>query len=169
MIISKAQEFSLNVVKAKSSTNIQNFQDLINSNQKEAILVFLKEKNLERREMGFDFSKILWMLSDKEFFLRVLEILRARKIYNDQVWSYAFYHKDFQGMKEMFSATFQSEQALAHFESSLLTCGGFFNTERVYDFYPLINSRAHQSSGSQSWTLNKTFVAKYTKFLQTLV
>ena len=37
---------------------------------------FLKTKNLLKGEMGFTFYDMLWMLRDKVYFKKVLEVLR---------------------------------------------------------------------------------------------
>ena len=34
------------------------------------------------------------MLKEKTFFKNVIEVLRDRLIFNDQVWAFGFYHKD---------------------------------------------------------------------------
>jgi hypothetical protein len=44
--------------------------------------------------MGFSFYEMLWMLRDKVFFKKVIEVLRERLIWDDSVWSYSFFHRD---------------------------------------------------------------------------
>jgi hypothetical protein len=46
-----------------------------------------------KAEKGFNFYDMLFMLKDKEFFLKVLEVLRERLIFDANVWSYSLYHK----------------------------------------------------------------------------
>ena len=36
----------------------------------------------------------MWALRDKSFFKRVIKVLRDRFLFDDQVWSYGFYHLD---------------------------------------------------------------------------
>ena len=69
--------------------------DVIQSdNRQEDVLEFLKTRNLLKQEKGFSFNLMLWMLRDKAFFKKVIAVLRERLIYDDQVWSYGFFHKD---------------------------------------------------------------------------
>jgi len=37
---------------------------------------------------------MLWMLKDKAFYHKVLEILRNRLLFSEEVWMYSFFHKD---------------------------------------------------------------------------
>lgn len=74
---------------------METFRDIMASpNRNEEVLKFLQSKNLKKGEMGFTFYDMLWMLRDKVFFKKVLEILRERMIFDEQVWQYSFFHKD---------------------------------------------------------------------------
>jgi len=71
------------------------FRDIMASaNRNDEELKFLRTKNLHKGELGYSFSDMLWMLRDKVFFRKALEVLRYRMIYDDNVWSYSMYHKD---------------------------------------------------------------------------
>jgi acetone carboxylase gamma subunit len=72
----------------------ETFLDIMQSdNRNEDVLEFLKTHNLLKGEKGFTFHQMLWMLKDKAFFIQVLAVLKERLIYNDQVWSYAVFHR----------------------------------------------------------------------------
>jgi hypothetical protein len=47
----------------------------------------------------FAAHSILWMLKEKDFYNQVLKVLRARNYYDDNIWSFSFYHNDAQGIK----------------------------------------------------------------------
>ena len=71
------------------------FADIIQSSTRnEEVLEFLKTKNLVKGEMGFSFYLMLWMLRDKAYFKKVIEVLRERLIWDQQVWAYSFFHRD---------------------------------------------------------------------------
>jgi len=62
---------------------METFRDILASpNRNEEVLKFLRTKNLEKGEMGFTFVDMLWMLRDKVFFKKVLEVLRQRHIFD---------------------------------------------------------------------------------------
>lgn len=37
---------------------------------------------------------MLWMLKERDFFYKVINVLRSRNIFDVNVWHYAFFHKD---------------------------------------------------------------------------
>ena len=77
----------LRVVKKLSVAKKETFRDVMqSSNRNEDVLEFLKTKNLPKGEKGFSFYEMLWMLRDKAFFKRVIQVLRDRLIYDDSVW-----------------------------------------------------------------------------------
>lgn len=39
-------------------------------------------------------ESILWMLKDKSFYDKVIKILRERKFYHQNVWSFGYHHND---------------------------------------------------------------------------
>ena len=73
----------LKVVKRLSVARKETFKDILQSpTLNEEVLEFLKTKNLLKGEMGFAFYDMLWMLRDKVFFKKVLEVLRQRHIFD---------------------------------------------------------------------------------------
>lgn len=67
----------LKVVKRLSVARKETFKDILQSSTRnEEVLEFLKTKNLLKGEMGFSFYDMLWMLRDKVYFKKVLEVLR---------------------------------------------------------------------------------------------
>ena len=99
-VIARASQISglpllLKVVKKFTIAKMETFRDIMASaNRNEEVLKFLRTKNLHKGELGFTFSDMLWMLRDKVFFRKALEVLRDRMIYDETVWSYSIYHKD---------------------------------------------------------------------------
>ena len=58
------------------------------------VLEFLRTKNLLKGEKGFQYHLMLWMLKDRSFFAKVLDTLRERLIFSEEVWAYSFHHRD---------------------------------------------------------------------------
>lgn len=94
VVQAKSGTNTLKVVKSRKITKIENFSDLLYAGTNADILEYLRTESLFDSSKSFDFSKILYLLKDKEFFTQVVEILRSRCIFEPRVWRYAFYHKD---------------------------------------------------------------------------
>lgn len=114
---------------------------------------------------------MLWTLKDKEFFIRVTDTLRSRKIYDDLIWKYGFYHKDQKTIKEsLTNNTGLRSQAGTFFESDLIKCSPVNSNFRHLDYFPMINARAHKlGDNSNPGILNKQFRSTYDLLLRTLV
>ena len=53
----------------------------------------MKTENLFSSEKKFDFEKVCFLLKDKDFFLKVISVLKERSIFSKDIWQYALYHK----------------------------------------------------------------------------
>ena len=62
----------MRVVNRLSVNKKETFRDIIQSGNKDDIIEFLRTANLYKYEKGFNTSEMLWMLKDKEFYLRVV-------------------------------------------------------------------------------------------------
>ena len=49
----------------------------------------------------FKFDSIYWLLKDKEFYLKVIAILKDRFIFDEKVWSFSIYHCDLDNFKDL--------------------------------------------------------------------
>jgi hypothetical protein len=111
------------------------------------VLEFLKSKNLLKGEMGFSFYDMLWMLRDKVFFKKVLEVLRQRHIFDLSVWSYSFFHKDDERACREYLQNSKPYQILVYlghiFKSKLLEVDLTDTDFKHLDYYPMVNARAH--------------------------
>ena len=99
-VIAVANKCDFKVCVEQQEDSYETFRDILISGDKKVILEFLKTKNLFKNEHGFNFSDLYWMLEDKDFCLKVIDVLRERRIYDSGVWSYAFKHYDINGIKE---------------------------------------------------------------------
>ena len=132
----------------------------------------MRSCNLQKGEKGFRFEDVLWLLKDRVFFLKVVAVLRDRLIYNKRVWAYGFYHKgEEQIVREWFGrdkTRIKNVLGDKPFKSKLVEIG-FEDTEfKHLDYFPMINSRAHNVGDFEQWTLNQNFRQTYDMFLRTL-
>ncbi len=62
----------IKVVDSKRISKIESFDDILHAGSKQDVLNFIKTENLYNSKMNFDFSKMLYLLRDKEFFIEAI-------------------------------------------------------------------------------------------------
>ena len=55
-----------------------------------------------KRTKNFRFEDMAYLLKEREFFDKVVTILRGRSIFDKTVWSFSCYHKEEVMMREFF-------------------------------------------------------------------
>jgi hypothetical protein len=93
-VVAVANKCNFNVVSEITDIIFESFSDYINSGDKDKICEFLATANLIECEKGFNFYDIYWMLREKKWYEKIIDILRSRSIYENTVWSYGFNYKD---------------------------------------------------------------------------
>jgi len=83
---------------------------LLQAGSDDDILKFLKTKDLINSEQNFTFDKLYHTLKKKAFFVKVVDILLSRGIYNEGVMGYATYHQDLQMMKKTFELSLKGDE-----------------------------------------------------------
>jgi hypothetical protein len=58
----------MTVVDSKRISKIESFDDILHAGSKQDVLNFIKTENLYNSKMNFAFSKMLYLLKDREFF-----------------------------------------------------------------------------------------------------
>lgn len=164
----------MQVVKSRRITKIETFNDLLIAGTQEEILNYLKTQSLYSYKKGFSFTSMLYLLKEKTFFDQVIQILRQRCIYEEEVWQYAFYHKeDTELMREALSITKQAFKLISkigyYFESGLLSSEPVreMHYTQHLEYHPMVNKRAH-IVGKNSKIQNVTFRNTYDSFLTTM-
>ena len=119
---------------------------------------------------------MLYLLKDKDFFVETIKILKDRAIVDEQVWQYAFFHKD---DKDLMSECLKIspwnyfEELGTHFSSKLVTinqnnCASGFT--KHLEYHPMVNRRVHRvGKGEGSKIMHPTFACAYNDFLSTIV
>ena len=165
----------LTVEKSRRITAIESFVDLLLTGTKEDVLKFLEEEVLIGSDKKFRTADMLYLLKDKEFFHKAIEIFKKRKYFDNSVWQYAFYHKDNQqAMRDYL--TFRdrdlSQRLGTFFNSTLLQIDSENSQQgftRHLEYHPMVNRRAHKIGGdSSNRILNREFRQTYDNFLTTM-
>lgn len=155
----------LNAVEVPTAIDTGSWEHVSQDGSAAAVLEYLAAHNLHR----VDLSRILWRLRDRGFFASVVELLRARYVYHDGVWSHAFLHEDREAAAEF----------LAHQEAFVAQCGPVLHSplltiepveRHVYEhaeFMPLYHARAHQI-GPWRRIANEDVAAQWRSFVRVL-
>lgn len=132
---------------------------------------------LEKEDIfTIDLTRIAWRMRDAVFFKKATEILRTRATFNKRLWAYAVTHKDGKAMGELLMSDRQALSRFvgvnAEFEAKTTFADCTTNAWAIrqtqhYEFWPLINARAHQL-GARRTILNDGFKAAYEQFLNHL-
>lgn len=125
------------------------------------VMAYLERANLER----LDLSRIAWRMSEKDAFLRVVELLAARHVYDRTIYAYGVHHRHDPSAREL----------LLHEEGFLRPAGPLLDSPIVSidpirrgwyfhkEYDPLLNARAHQL-GSEREILNNGLREQWAAF-----
>lgn len=156
---------SLHVVDVPTQVDSHSWAHVSQNASAEEVLAFLRAANLAR----LDLTQIAFRLRDKDFFVRVLELLRERHVYDATLWTYGFLHGERQAISEF----------LQHHEPFVAECGGYVATTLLnidpvdrhayqhLEYKPLINARAHALAGTRR-IVNDRFREQYLALLAQL-
>ena len=140
-VVARAAPCRLKVVTEATEVSFETFRDILASQDKDAILNFLSTANLLKGEKGFNFNDMYWLLDDKEMFVLITDILRRRKIYNNQVWGYGFKHENVLAIKEFLARNEHIRRSAGiYLDTDLLQVSPETENFRHLDYFPLINA-----------------------------
>ena len=148
-IIGKAEPIRDIEVKLKESKKkMESFDDVMRSGDKEAILKYVEGKNIFDGNI-FDPYSVLWMLRDKDFFKRLVGVLRGRKFYERKIWMFGMVHRDMESIKEFLQ----------------LEGNWFRKVERklpIFEYHPYYSNRVHKFLNENKSTIkNAQFKNNY--------
>lgn len=153
---------SLVVEKTKRTKKLETISDILSMGNKADIVAFLRAKNVLNRN-AINLSQIYGLLKDRAFWEQVLEVCRAKGLFDPTIWSYAFLHCDERAAAEYLAQ--KDVQArlpeLLFCDSALLRVDAF----EVREYYPLINPRAHVLGQEKTNIINDKFKLTYQNFL----
>lgn len=166
VVISRGDMLTYEVVKSIRTQSKESFENILVSGSKADILEFL-DNNAALAESHL--NKIYWLLKDKEFYTKLIPILRKKEMYSPTVWSFALYHSDFDSLREYLELDPSIKRAVGpKFSSSLVKVGESFNADIMnhFDYYPIFNARVHKLGREAIGTiLNNEFKETYQKFI----
>jgi hypothetical protein len=153
-VIAKGEEVDkIEVLETETVKKMDTLENVLKSGQKESILQYLQTKNIFDHKI-FEPSSVLWMLKEKEFYLKVVEVLKNRKYFIPQVWMFGYLHGDVSAIAE-----YESTQNLNAVENIL-------NKPPIFEYFPYYSSRAHRFLNENKSTIrNKEFKKTYFCFL----
>jgi hypothetical protein len=169
----------------------ENFEDILTSGSKDEILQFIQLKFLEVSGDGVSkerkvqnqrsnlisindlLGKTYWLLKDNEFYKSLMKLLRDNTYFNKVVWSFAFYHNDYETLREYLeNETNFITYVGPYFKSKLLTINDLNNHFLMnhLDYNPVFNARVHKlGRDNNTGILNKEFKETYEKFITTFL
>ena len=170
-VVATAPARSLKVVQSRRVSTLATFADVLASGREEAVLDFLQTKNLEKKEQGFAFEHIYYLMKKKPFWERALAILQQRLIFDEGTWAFSFLHGHLPAARELLATTPTLKRKLgSFFESELLSISRHELGKRFLDFYPLINARVHKVGADDKCNiLNREFRSAYVDFIFSLL
>ena len=120
-----------------------------------------------------DIDNVLYLLKkNKSFYTNLISALRDSAYYTNKVWSFAFYHKDEEGIKEYLSNNNDLISDLGYdYKSSLYSYTDIDNAKvRPHlEYSPLYNARKHtfgnKGKNTESSIANNEFKETYGKFI----
>ena len=80
-----------------SKEEISSIDDVLDQGNKKEILKFIKNSQVIKEE---DLEKIYWMLNDKDFYNQLINILKNKFIFNEDIWEYSSYNEDIDTLQE---------------------------------------------------------------------
>lgn len=148
------------------SLSLASWPTLANIGTSANVISFIESyKRLDR----LDFSMISWRMKDKAFARQVFDILsKQRYFYSQELWKYGIYHQFDDIVRDLLQ--FDRRNLLDNtgqvFDSPLISKKQMDdNSNQVFDYYPLLNARAHPLKTTSHEILNAQFYEKYDGFL----
>jgi hypothetical protein len=170
VVISKSQMLTYNVVSSATIQSKESLDNVLEMGSKDDILEFIKSQTTIKQA---DLNKILWLLKEKDFYSRLIEILRSRAIFNQTIWGFGFYHKDETAIKELLLQNDSLRQIVGpNFKSSILSTDETNNADilKHLDYHPIINARVHRLGQENKLTiLNRELKETYQQFIVYLI
>ena len=80
-----------------SKEDITSIDDVLNQGNKKEILDFINKREVIKEE---DLEKIYWMLKDKDFYNKLMAILKNKYIFDDNIWEYSSENGDLSALQE---------------------------------------------------------------------
>ena len=162
-LLAHAEPFTLNVVEKLSRIDRDSWPYISQNGSSEDVLQYLRNNNLH----STDLNRIAFRMGNKPFFLKVVDLLSQRHVYNHTLWSYGIKHDVVPAVR----------QYLQHSDGFVRQCGAYIDSRLVsidpvarktyqqLDYKPLVNARVHQL-GRQRQILNDRLHQQYLRLMK---
>ena len=80
-----------------SKEEISNIDDVLDQGNKKEVLEFIKKSEVIDEQ---DLRKIYWMLKEKDFYSQLINILKEKYIFDDDIWQFSIENDDIDSLKE---------------------------------------------------------------------
>ncbi|KRX08037.1 hypothetical protein PPERSA_06215 [Pseudocohnilembus persalinus] len=173
-VYSVAKDYEFEVQKELKVEKLDTINQILTKGDKEDILKFIEQKNILNPQL-FNFSDIYHLLSDKDFYTKLIKILKQKRIYNHTVFSYSIYHNDRETLREFLNTPTEKAKINKIFkfiESDLIKLPRNFSAGglslQLLEYHPLLNSRVHLLNSDKANITNKQLKNTYKNFLEYL-
>ncbi len=163
-VVGGAEPFTFHVVKQLSNVDKTSWAWISQNGTPEDVIAFLNQANVLR----LDLAEIAWRMKDKAFFKQVTDLLEARHVYSDVLWSYGLHHNDPETLSAWLEHSSFADRCGLHLVSPLLTLDPVERLDYQHlEYAPLVNPRAHPV-GAKRKILNARFLAQYQQLMTVL-
>lgn len=164
LVVGGAEPFVFQVVKQLSNVDKTSWAWISQNGSPEDVIAFLKQANVLR----LDLDEIAWRMKDKAFFKQVTDLLEARHVYQDTLWSYGLLHNDPDTLGTWLEHSPFADRCGLHLVSPLLVIDPVARLDYQHlEYAPLVNPRAHPV-GAKRKILNESFRAQYQQLMTVL-
>ena len=102
-ILAVAKPCSFEVKAQRTVSNLETINEIFQRGSKEDILKYVATKNIRNTNI-FKFETIYPLLRDKSFYIQFINILKLRKIFDEDTWRYSAYHHDYSTFVELLNS-----------------------------------------------------------------
>jgi hypothetical protein len=160
-----AEPFTFNVVPKATQADKASWEYVSQNSEPKEVISFLEQNNLYTLNLDL----MAWRLSDVDFAMQALTLLRTRHVYHPTTWSYSLKHNIPAGVTDY----------LMHADGFLAQCGAYIDCalikhdpveRRIYqhlEYSPLINARAHKL-GARRTILNDKLRGQFNALMKVL-
>ncbi|NLI76920.1 MAG: hypothetical protein GX442_10830 [Candidatus Riflebacteria bacterium] len=163
-LIAANAPFTFTVVDEPTRFDTTSWDYVSQNGTDEDVLKFLADHNIGR----LDLDLLAFRLRDAGMFRKVTDLLRARHVYHDTVWSYSVQHGDLATLREYLPHTGFADRCGTTLISPPLTLDPVARHQYQHrEYWPLVNARVYQL-GQKRKILNEQFSAQYLALLADL-
>ena len=153
-----------------SKDEIVSIDDVLNQGNKKEILDFINKKDVIKDE---ELTKIYWMLKDKDFYNKLIAILKSKYIFDSNIWEYSSEYEDINSLQELILNNKNKKllKSIGHeFDLIFLKLDKTNNAHILnhLDYYPILKNRIFKLPKSKS-ILTKQLRDTYEDYVSYLI